>query len=441
MGEATQKLTLEAVARGFPETAQAVDAVAEAQKRLIENAKELEQAKLSGATGEVARLTEEHARLTEIVGRAKPKQDGLNESHGHFERVLRSVHPALGEVAAILERYGGVASVAAAAIMGISAAVRTMREELQAATKAIDAQHKALNQLKEQEGERQQDIENQRAGSKLGPFPSAEASDAAFKTFQRIREKFPFIDEEAVAKVVSRTGAEKGLAGGGAFDIEEIARAARIEQVTPDHLNLDKVRPASLEYRVRRALERDKAALDTTFSVEAEQKARGQAKSLTEGQQQGGSTLNLEEIIRRHAPEGADIDALVKLAQRLGSSEEVEYFSKRLEMAISGESPTLHVGLRVGQALQGMGLTDEPKVSATPADLAVLRGAFNEISAQQKRLEEERKKLDEERRKPGTPVSINNTYNNGKWIVPGARHQRSAMVNGESMMRDLERFT
>jgi len=131
-----------------------------------------------------------------------------------------------------------LSSIGAAAIpifVAIAATVRAMAAEYAEATKAIRDQAKALDELKKQERDQQQTIEDARAKTKLGPF-SAEQSQRALETFQQVREKFPFVAEDAVKNAIAFTGGAAGERGGGAHSLEDIARLARLIQLGPTSL-------------------------------------------------------------------------------------------------------------------------------------------------------------------------------------------------------------
>lgn len=173
----------------------------------------------------------------------------------------------------------------------------------------------------------------------------------------------------------------KAVAFAGNYDDENVARLARVIQIHGDKFKLDNSTPAfAVPRKIQAALEKYGAELDTTFSVENLQKLMGQAAAGSQVHQQGGTTLDLREVISRRARPGANIDFLVQLAQRFGGLESLEHYAKNLELAQSGTSPMMHVGMRIGQALSGLGVIDDPRLQATPEDLAVLRGAFTEIN-------------------------------------------------------------
>jgi len=405
MGEQTTRLTLLATAAGFDTSAKAVDVLAEAEKKLKDTNAELEQAKLTGTLAEVDALQQRQRSLERVIDGVASSQGRSTASHRDWFGVLRSINPQLGAYVEEMFRAGKVtrelasqkqllSSIAAGAIpifVAIAATVRAMAAEYAEATQAIRDQAKALDELKRSERDQQQTIEDARAKTKLGPF-SAEQSQRALETFQQVREKFPFVAEDAVKNAIAFTGGAAGERGGGAHSLEDIARLARLIQLGPTSLGLTQdMRPASVEREIAQELQRHKQSLDQQFGTEAGQAAERASRVPVEVAQVGGSTLNLRDRLQRRAGEGMNIDQLVELAQKIQDLGGLEEFDRLLQMAISGESPSLHVLRRISQGAGLLGIDAgklDPRLTATEPELAVLRGLFVELLAESKKQTE-----------------------------------------------------
>lgn len=170
MGDFTQKLTIQAEALGLPEAARGLEFVALAQERLVEVNQKLEQARMTGTIDDVEQLLSHKQKLERAIESMTDKQDKENKAQANFGEQLRRIHPLLGDIVSVFGKYGGAASVAGAAIASFTAAVRVMRDELQKAHAAINANADAMNKIKSQSRSDQQEIEDIRSGSKLGPF-------------------------------------------------------------------------------------------------------------------------------------------------------------------------------------------------------------------------------------------------------------------------------
>jgi predicted nucleic acid-binding Zn-ribbon protein len=448
MGEQTTRLTMLATAAGFDTSARAVDILADAEKQLTENSKQLEQAKLTGALAEVDALQQRQQSLEKVIDGVTSSQGRSTASHRDWFGVLRSINPQLGAYVEEMFRAGKVtrelasqkqllSSIGAAAIpvfVAIAATVRAMAAEYAEATQAIRDQAKALDELKKQERDQQQTIEDARAKTKLGPF-SAEQSQRALETFQQVREKFPFVAEDAVKNAIAFTGGAAGERGGGAHSLEDIARLARLIQLGPTSLSLTQdMKPASVEREITQELNRHKQSLDQQFATEAAQAAERASRVPVEVAQQGGSTLNLRERLQRRAGEGMNVDHLVELAQKIQDLGGLEEFDRLLQMAISGESPSLHVLRRLSQGAGLLGIDAgalDPRLTATESELAVLRGLFVELLA-------ESKKQTEALQNGKGVVHIGSYQPNAKNFGADAFSFRRRSINGESRASDAE---
>ncbi len=459
MPTTTEQLILEAKALGFTEAAKVQDVLAEAQKRLVQTTKDLESARGSGTIDQVATLTGQQEKLSQSVSLLSGNNERAAKSTINFGEQIRRISPLLGDVVSVFSRYGGGAAIAGAATAAFTAAVRVMRNELAAAQASINATAQAMNEIQGKSRNSQQSIENIRAGTKLGSFETPEQSIAAIERANRIRGANGFLDSGAVDRAVA-------LASGGSFTDDETARIARMMEIPAmrDSLGItEKTSAANIERRLRKGLQRHDAELDKTFSLETQQKYLGKTLAGAQATQHGGATLDLQEIIGRHAPAGADTEYLARLAQSFGDLDSVERYAKNLERAESGDSPFLHIARRFNQGLAGVGVIDDTQIKATPEHLAILRGVFVEMRQHQKKNARQQPASQSPESAPipatrpnfmpvapmephssnynphtGMPVTIN--HYNSRFIAPFARGQEQARVNGESRARDLERF-
>jgi len=420
---AETQLTLAARALGFDESAKSVDLLAQAQARLVENQKELEEARSGGTIDDVARLAQEQKNLTFVVDSLGQKQGEVTAGERDWMGVLRRLSPQIAGFIDGLTKSAKVtkdladqkkllSSVGAAVIpivVAIAAAVRAMAAEFAEANKTIRDQAKALDELASKQRERQQSIEDIRAASKLPVFTPDEARAAAV-TAGRIGEQFPFIDQGAVNRAVAF--------GAGLFGMDQTARLARLIQLGPESLKLtEQMRPAAVQREINNELKRHRARLDQDFATEAAQSAEGKARVSGEIAQMGGSTLNLRERIAARALEGMDIDKLVELAQKVEDMGGLEELDRLLQMAISGESPSLHVLRRINQGGgvfgANLGFLD-PTHGATEAEIAVLRGVFQGMRP------------------------IDARQYNGRYIGADAAAQEAREITGASKVRNVE---
>jgi hypothetical protein len=448
MGDQTTRLTMLATAAGFDTSAKAVDVLADAEKKLKDTNAELEKAKLTGTLAEVDALQQRQQSLEKVIDGVTTSQGRSTATHRDWFGVLRSINPELATyVEGMVHAAKGVrelgeqkkllSSIGAAAIpifVAIAATVRAMAAEYAEATKAIRDQAKALDELKKQERDQQQTIEDARAKTKLGPF-DAEQSQRAVETFQQVREKFAFLAEDAVKNAIAFTGGAAGERGGGAHSLEDIARLARLIQLSPTSLNLTQdMRPASVEREINQELARHKQALDQQFATEAAQAAERATRVPVEVAQQGGSTLNLRERLQRRAGEGMNLDHLVELMQKVQDLGGLDAFERLLGMAISGESPGLHVLRRLSQGAGLLGIDAgalDPRLTATEPELAVLRGLFQELLA-------ESRKQTEALQHGGGVTHIENYQPNAKNLGADAFSFRRRSISGESRARAAE---
>jgi len=452
MADQTTNLKLFAQALGFQEGAANVEVLAAAEKHLLEISKQLEQARLTGTIEDVQHLTEEADILRRHMEVMKPAQEGVNASERDWIGVLRQVNPALGnfvdnglkaakvmqEMAAGKRLLGTLAAALTPIFTAVAGTLVVMAKEYAEVTQQIREQAKALDELKRKERDRQQGIEDARAGTRLPAFDE-DQSRAARETADRIGAMYPFIDPEAVNKAVAFAGGAAGGLGGGAFGAEDIARLGRLIQMGPQSLTLGaEMNPAAVQREITSELARHRERLDAEFAREAGQAAEQAARAPIEARQVGGSTLNLRERIARRAQPGMDIDHLIAMAQKFGTREEVDQFAAYLDDAITGVRPISHVLRRAGQGLGLLGVDVgqlDPRFTAKPEELTVLAGVFQEMMAESRRATDATERLEQ-------VIRDKNFGDDNRWarfVVPTAREQGRARSNGDSRARAAER--
>ncbi len=181
MAPGSEQLTIAAKALGFDESAKSVDVLTAAEKRLVDVQAQLANAKVSGSVSEVASLTSQQARLTEVTKQLGTEQTKLNASSSDFIGVLTAISPMLGRwtdaalkgatVAGdfssksinlasagklgteVLIKYAGAlkllgaAGVALAGFSALAKSIREIREEAERSRKAIVALREAHTDL------------------------------------------------------------------------------------------------------------------------------------------------------------------------------------------------------------------------------------------------------------------------------------------------------
>lgn len=445
----TEELVLTAKAMGFDEASAAHDVLAKAQEKLAETSKSLEEARGSGSIRQVADLTKEEEKLQQTVGLLSGKNEQASGSMANFGDQLRRVHPLVGDFISVLSRYNSVAALVGVAIAGITAAARNMREEFERSTKSVRDQADALTTIKGQERATQQSIEDTRATSKAGPFRTPEKSSAAMTRFNKVREQYPWItDEGAVANAAA-------FASGDEYSVEETARLARLFQLHPDKVKaISRVPAPALPGFIRGRLTRNAPELDKTFQLETAQKYLGEQLAGAQLTRDGGSTLELQDALAKHAPPGAKLNFLAELAQELKSVERVDEISSRLGAGLGVPAGIARVW---GSIIPG---ADNPILHASQEDLAIVRKAMMQLRSRRGQGPSEQPEITPGPREGiphelyprephssaspvnATPSVVNNHYDNRSYnarnISPFAAGQASAARNGETRARDLE---
>ncbi len=350
MGKGQQDLKLTSKAEGFDETAKKVGQVDDAT------------AKLKGQVGKGGKAATEAAK----------SQEKLNASESDYVSLLSAISPRLGlfvdslikgskvagdfasqqiDVGALTGKATeaikknasalkliGAAGAVVLAIYAIVKAIETMRQESEAATKALKAQTDALNELQRQGQERGQAIENIADTRRRGGFTADQARSAA-NVAQSIRERYEFLNPDAVNQVV-------GLAGDARLSNAQLARAAFLQQSGRLDLNPDAT-ASGMRSKILNALRRYSEPTETAFARET---AQGQTFGISgeraqaarqELDQAGGSTVALEDIARQFAPAGVDAGRIARIANQLRDGE----LSRRSQQIVATGGPLEFPGL------------------------------------------------------------------------------------------------
>lgn len=371
MTDFTQRLTLQAEALGFDKSASAIDVVAAAEKRLVDVNKELEASQKTGTVEHVAKLQQESSRLRQTIGDLTGKNDQAIASMGNFGEQLKRISPLVGDVVGGLGRYNGVAGLVAVSIAGITAAARAMREEWEKTTQAIRDQADALTKIKGQDQGTQQSIEDMRASSRAGGFRTAEEASSAIGMFNRVRSAHPWITDESAVATASGFGEIAGLS------VDETAGIARLIQTRPDSMgDVANTRREDMPAFLRHQLQTHSSELDQAFGLEREQKrVRAQAAG-AQLRREGGSTLELQEVLSRFAPAGANLEFLAQVAQELQSPQYRDDVAGRMSSGLGIPGAVMSA---IGAFVPGAG---SPLWQASQADFSVVRNAMREIENQ-----------------------------------------------------------
>lgn len=294
--EAQSKLTMTAKGVGFEETAKAVDTLANAQHRLGFAQEALAEALKSGSIGEVGRLTDEVGTLKSVIDQLSSAQLATNAASRDYLKVLREINPSLaGFVDSMLSavrvagdlsgknidlanavdfaknavsRYRsalGLLAAGSAAVAGIALLTKAWREnadEVKRAEEAVKKHNEALKETARARGERSSSLEAISDTRREGGFTAAEA-DAATQTVDRVRKRFPDLDESSINRAVA-------LIPGA--DDKEIAEAAFLDQRGSLQVKAESS-PENRRRRFERSRDRNSSALGTFIAREEEQRA------------------------------------------------------------------------------------------------------------------------------------------------------------------------
>ncbi len=410
------------------------------------------QNKVTGQTGAASSATKE----------AADAQDNLNASEGDYIALLAGISPALGRIADLFIKGSKVASEFAlsqtdlagaakkasaaikgnaaalkllgagglvlAAIFAITSALKKMREEAEAVAKETREIVDAQTELKNQAADNQQSIESIRDASGQAPF-DADQARAAGKTFGRVRDKFDdgFLTDDAIKRVIASVGGASDTAGGGSRSIEEIARIAFLQQ--SGKLDLSKAGGATGDARIENALNRHSDTIEAAFGREGVQQNEAIKRAVAESRSVGGSTTDLEELIKKFTGgTGTDPRTVALIVQAME-----DVFDKQGRQAGFGISSTeSREGFfrRINESL----LTEALKELREDGDLAIGEGDLNaetiRIARQSlQQLTAMKERLD---REPQGATTIINDNRGANMMGESAASQRSRVVNGEN---------
>ncbi len=354
MPPGSEQLTIAAKALGFDESAKAVDVLTEAQKRLVDVQAQLANAKGSGSIAEVAGLTQQQTKLTEITKQLGTEQKTLNASESDYVQLLVAINPILGRfvdagvkaarvagemaaknidaVGAFKSLSGAAANNAAAlklvgaggavvvGILAITAAVRASREEHERNTRAIQDETDALDALQKQRDLETAEENRRSARRPDGPF-SAEESRQAADARERLAGKVPSTSEESRARAVELAGADA--------DIERQKQLAILidnpgRGPAPDFDAAAQLPQDRKDAFIDRLFQRRGNDAQDISARERDLQSESNVRALDQAGAQGGSTEDIQKFIDRlpgKAFEGADVERLAKVTQGLVGAE------------------------------------------------------------------------------------------------------------------------
>ena len=469
-GETKTRLTLLAEALGFDQSARAVDVLTKAQDELAKKSAALEGAKLTGTVAEVEKLRGEQQALGGAIAELTPRQEELNLSTRNFVGLIRQVSPGLafyveglfrsvhvaGELGAKNLELNSILKAGkdfitgnanALALMGagglvvlginaISNAVAKMQQDFERATKAIQDQQKAVNELKRAQQDQQQTIESISDKRREGGL-TADQAGAAGQQASAIGKRFrKSISEESINRA-------EALLGGQGLSQDQMADAAFL--MDAGKLELDeKARAESRRRAFDRAMRRYAADV-ARFRAREGSQAGGVAAGAK--QELGGAaagTLSLEDFIKSLPGDvalGIDPGRLAKIVGGL----------KGIDRGEVDKAVNARLLSRLMDAFQG---DVTGKVGTAPREMAVAewitellaeKEGIKGVGAEEIRAAEFiQQQLDKANRNgKGRNVTIDNSTHNyteahRKMIVPGQRAREEASMNGAARARAAE---
>jgi hypothetical protein len=345
---AEQELRQRVVQEGAEDVASKLDDVATAQERAAGKVDELGAAS-DDAAQKQQKLNTSTEDLTSLLSRIDPRLGALADTLFKSSKIvgdLASQQINLGKATEVATNFlksnaGALKLLAAggAAALGIYAIARafqTMREEAEKATKKIEDQVAALNELKNQEREQRDTIEAIADGRKRLGVITAEQAAKAQEDAEAIRRELPQIEEGTVNQVV-------GLTAGLGLGREQLTQAAVAQQI---------------------------GALELTPEMSGDQMVR----AIERATQRSGDRIAA--VIERERQEGNDLirEALAEIQSAGGSSEAIERFIDTLPSELTAGvnkedlAKTISENLSVGASDVALG--DIPRLlSNTIVDL------------------------------------------------------------------------
>ncbi|HUU46121.1 MAG TPA: hypothetical protein VM118_10355, partial [Acidobacteriota bacterium] len=270
----------ETVAKETATTGQAAAAASDAQKKLS--------ASESDVIGVLTRINPMLGGMADALLKGGKIAGDLASTNINLTEVFGSLTAAVKANAAALKLIGASGAV----LLGIYAIVHafgSMREEAERATKAIQDQIDALNELRKAEQTRAQTLEDIADTRREGGYATAEEAKAAAQRAGRVGERSPHLDEQAILRAVALAGAQRDTG-----DLEKIAWLIQTDRV--------KLEPGmgadSRERRIESALNRHGEVIEKSIQREAEQRKEIKTEARREAVATEGSTLNLEKVVR-----------------------------------------------------------------------------------------------------------------------------------------------
>lgn len=380
---AEQDLKLRVGVEGAQQSAKELQGVSDAQKTIGNSA--------SDAAAKQEKFTASNEDFAAVLNKIAP---GLGEWFTTVTRGTKVISDLAGRNISLIDTFKSLAGsitknagalqlmlaggAVAAGIYAVVSALQAQREEHERVTKAINDQAKALDELEAKRRERGQSIENisdQRPG---GGF-SEEQARAATTTAQRIAEKSPFLDPQAVNAVLGVFGgASDSDTGGGQFDIDQLQRLAFLQQTGRIKLDPkiggDRLAPGAL-----RNLDRYGTEIDAAFARESGggKKQVGNVDggaAVVEALSGGSPRVNLLDLAKQFTPEGQDLQAVLDAVQKFGNVAGLE------DQSFAATGKKQQVGPGFAKFLSSIGFELEPSsVSVPPEIMATATAILQEL--------------------------------------------------------------
>jgi hypothetical protein len=418
---ADQKLTTEVEVKGADKGAKDIGKVTAATEELSGKT-----GASAGATNEATESQQKHnasiSDLSETLNRVAPGVGTYVDTLFKGSKIIGdlitqnvSFAGGLAKIGQLLKANAALITAMGAGVaiyLAISRAVRTMREELEAATAAIKAQSDAMTELRQQEQDRKKTLEEIADLRKEGGFGTAAEAEAAGQRAERVRGRAPFLDQQAIMRAVALAGRERGVE-----DLQRIAFLMQTQRVQVE----PGMRPELREAKIARALERFSDVIDKTFAREEQQRGEGFIKAMNQMRTQIGGSLDalVARIEELTAGEGLDPVRLAKAMQFVPQVEseharmvEAGYFRQAVEALMDRGGVSLGEGGKL-----------------TAQEIEALRNLARIIAAQGTRAIGA----------TGTQAPTVVIDNRGARIVgPSARAQQTEVLNGRTRAERAE---
>ncbi|MGB2985134.1 MAG: hypothetical protein WBE26_04570 [Phycisphaerae bacterium] len=439
---ADQKLTSEVEIKGAEKGAQQLKGVADAQKGVTGQVEEAAKG-ADKATEAQQKLSASESDFIGVLSRINPMLGGLVDSLFKSSKIAGDLASANINLTNVFGKLSGAVKVNAAtlkligaggavalAIWAITRAVKAMREEFERATSAIKAQVDALTELRGQQREQQQVLENLADQRGEGGYGTPDEARAAAQRVQQVGQHAPYLDEPAIMQAVAMASAERSTA-----DLERIALA-----ISSGRLELEPgAPPVARERAIERALNRYAEVLDKTVSREQAQRRELYGEAADQMQRQAGGSLDALIKVVEQATRGEGFDSM-RLAQGLQVLADARALSETsrfkgkvgtgLPWTITMGDVVARAAKDAGVALEGGGLSEK--------EFATVEGLERLIRSQAETAE----KLERAAELQAAHPPVTNNYHNqfSRNTYPDAASQRRNIRNGETRAREIERL-